>query len=67
VVKTIRSQNNENKTEICLLSKNEVAWISIKIGNTEVITGNSMNVLGVIFDSRLCCSKHLRENHQKVE
>ncbi len=53
---------NSNKTEIYLFSKNEVALISITIGNTEVIITDSMNVLGVIF---FCRFKHIREAIRK--
>jgi hypothetical protein len=39
-----------SKKEICLFCKNEVALVSIKTKNTEVISCDSMNVVRVIQD-----------------
>jgi hypothetical protein len=47
---------NQNKTEICLFRKKTVTPVSVIIGNTEVISGESMNMLGITSDSRLSWS-----------
>jgi hypothetical protein len=44
---------NESKTEICLFHRMDYPPIVIKIGDSTIKTSKSMNVLGVIFDSKL--------------
>ena len=50
---------NESKTEICLFHRNDQPLIRIKIQDTLVTSKKSMNVLGVIFDSKLNWSTHI--------
>jgi hypothetical protein len=50
---------NKSKTEICLFYKQDAVPVRVRIQNIPVETKKSMNVLGVIFDSRLCWSDHV--------
>jgi hypothetical protein len=50
---------NKSKTEICLFYKNDVAPVSVRIKIDPVVTKKSMDVLGVIFDSRLSWADHV--------
>ena len=44
---------NEAKTELCLFHRNDVAPITIRINNCNVKSKKVINVLGVLFDSKL--------------
>ena len=44
---------NESKTELCLFHRLEQPNLKIKIFNSEIKSQVSMNVLGVLFDSKL--------------
>ena len=44
---------NESKTEICLFHRNDQPLIKVKIDNETITSKKSMNVLGVVFDSKL--------------
>ena len=44
---------NESKTEICLFHKKDQPSVNIRIDNVLIKSKKSMNVLGVIFDSKL--------------
>ena len=44
---------NESKTEMCLYHKNDHQPIELKINNETIRSKLSMNVLGVLFDSKL--------------
>ena len=44
---------NESKTELCLFHKNDQPTITIRIANSLVISKKQINVLGVLFDSKL--------------
>jgi hypothetical protein len=46
--------------EICLLSKHDKQPIRVRINNELVNSSDSINVLGVQFDSRMQRSKHVR-------
>ena len=50
---------NENKTEICLFSRHDEQPIRVRINNELVISSDSINVLGVLFDSRMQWTKHV--------
>ena len=50
---------NESKTEICLFHRHDKLPIQIKIQNITVTSKKSMNVLGVIFDSKLIWNIHI--------
>ena len=44
---------NEAKTEVCLFHRSIEAQINLSINGSIIKSSNSMNVLGVIFDSKL--------------
>ena len=44
---------NNNKTEICLFYKNDVAPVVILVNNTTVKSKSTINILGVLFDCKL--------------
>ena len=44
---------NDSKTELCLFHRLDQPRFKIKIFNSEIESKNTMNVLGVIFDSKL--------------
>ena len=44
---------NENKTEICLFSRSDVASLNIVIKGVNVTISREINVLGVVFDAKL--------------
>ena len=50
---------NESKTEICLFHKNDQPSISVRVMNELVTSKKTMNVLGVIFDSKLTWDSHI--------
>ena len=50
---------NKEKTEACLFFKHGHAPIVLKVGETSIVTKQCINVLGVIFDSRLRWSEHV--------
>jgi hypothetical protein len=41
------------KTELCLFIQRDVAPITINLGNNQIILKKELNVLGVIFDSKI--------------
>ena len=50
---------NEQKTELCLFYRRDTPPIEITIGNDILKSKTEMNVLGVIFDSKLTWSSHV--------
>jgi hypothetical protein len=44
---------NSAKTEVCLFYKSDIGAVPIMVGNDRIFTSKQMNVLGVIFDSKL--------------
>ena len=50
---------NVSKTEICLFSKHDEQPIRVRINNELVNSSDSINLLGVQFDSRMQWSKHV--------
>ena len=50
---------NQDKTDLCLFYKHDTAPIKIKIGDSILQTKNEINVLGVLFDSKLKWSNHV--------
>jgi hypothetical protein len=50
---------NQNKTEACLLYKHDVAPIKIRVGDATIATKSSINVLGVVCDSKLRWDLHI--------
>ena len=61
IVKWLRDSGlvvNEGKTEACLFHTNDQPRITITVQGTQILSKNSMNVLGVTFDSKLNWSIH---------
>ena len=57
---------NEFKTEICLFHYNDQPLISIMLEGARIMSKKSMNVLGVVFDSKLNCSTHVAQTIVKA-
>ena len=57
---------NQNKTEICIFHKNSCEVSNIMVDGTIVQTSDSINVLGVEFDSKLQWSKHISKTIKKA-
>ena len=62
-----RLKVNENKTELCLFYRKDTHPIEITLNNTIIPSQSSMNVLGVIFDSKLNWSKQVSQATQKAK
>ena len=52
-------QVNEAKTELCHFYSNDTPPVEIRVNNIVIKSKDTMNVLGVIFDSKLSWSKHI--------
>ena len=50
---------NESKTEVCLFHKKDQPSVNIKVENSIIKSKKLMNVLGVIFDSKLTWNDHI--------
>ena len=50
---------NESKTEICLFHRNDNQVITLILQNQRIVSKTSMNVLGVVFDSKLTWSNQV--------
>ena len=50
---------NESKTDLCLFYKGDSTPISINLYGKTIISNKTMNVLGVIFDSKMQWSNHI--------
>ena len=48
---------NEGKTEICIFHRNKLEIKTIESNNTSIQTSNTINILGIIFDSNLNWNK----------
>ena len=44
---------NSMKTELCLFHKNDTPPVTLKIGLDELSSKPTMNVLGIIFDTKM--------------
>ena len=51
---------NEKKTEICLFYKHESEPVNVIIGEDLVTTANSINILGITFDSKMTWTLQIR-------
>jgi hypothetical protein len=51
---------NQNKTDLCLFFKKDCVPVIIKNDNTRILSTNQINVLGVIFDSKLQWGSNIR-------
>ena len=58
---------NESKTEVCLFHRMDCQPIIIKVNNSPIKSKNSMNVLGVTFDSKLTWSEHINNCTKKAK
>ena len=56
---------NESKTEICLFHRNDTRKVTILLQNEIIPSKKSMNVLGVMFDSKLNWSEHVSHSIMK--
>ena len=56
---------NEQKTELCLFYRKDTPPIVIRINDAEINSTNSMNVLGITFDSKLTWAKHVAKQVAK--
>ena len=50
---------NESKTELCLFHRGDSGPITVNINGNEVISKKSINILCMIFDSKLQWSEHI--------
>ena len=57
---------NEEKTELCLFYKNDTSKVNVRLGDSIIISKNEMNVLGVLFDSKLRWSNHISKAIMKA-
>ena len=57
---------NESKTELCLFYRKDTPPVEITINNVIIRSMQNMNVLGVIFDSKLTWSKHISTQINKA-
>ena len=60
------ANNNESKTEVCLFHKHDQPLITIKLQGQHVVSKKLMNVLGVIFDTKLTWSLHIAQAISKA-
>jgi hypothetical protein len=56
---------NDAKTEMCLFNKTDLAPVSLSINGFEIRSKNTINVLGVIFDSKLKWHSHIENAIKK--
>ena len=57
---------NEQKTELCLFYRKDTPQIEIIINNSTIKSETVMNVLGVLFDSKLTWSNHVSKQINKA-
>jgi hypothetical protein len=50
---------NENKTELVLFYRKDCRRVTLRINNTRIWSLDYMNVLGVVFDSKLGWAQHI--------
>ena len=50
---------NESKTEVCLFHRNDKPTVTVTLNGTHIKSKKSMNVLGVLFDSKLNWNIHI--------
>ena len=60
------ANNNESKTEVCLFHKHDQPLITIKLQGQNVVSKKSMNVLVVIFNTKLTWSLHIAQAISKA-
>ena len=57
---------NEIKTEICLFHKTDVRQITVTLNNCPIQSQNKMNVLGVLFDTKLTWIPQINQTISKA-
>ena len=57
---------NESKTELCLFYKKDTPPVEITLNNISVRSNDTMNVLGVCFDSKLSWAKQISNTISKA-
>ena len=50
---------NQEKTELCLFYKNDIAPVTINVAGIEITSKTTINVLGVLFDTKMQWSSHV--------
>jgi hypothetical protein len=50
---------NQSKTDICLFYKTDVEAIEVTVGTERIKTLKEVNVLGVVFDSKMQWNSHV--------
>ena len=50
---------NDEKTDICIFNKHNIDPLTIRVNGFDIVTKNSINVLGVLFESKLNWSAHI--------
>ena len=58
---------NESKTEVCLFHKNDQPKIQITLQNVKIESKKEINVLGVLFDSKLNWNSHVANSICKAK
>ena len=58
---------NESKTELCLFHKNDQPTIQITLQNVVIKSKKEINVLGVIFDTKLNWNTHIASTIVKAK
>ena len=58
---------NESKTEICLFYKNDTPTVTVTLNGTPIRSKKSMNVLGVLFDTKLNWNIHIASAISKAK
>ena len=58
---------NESKTEICLFHRNDKPSVTVTLNGTPVKSKKYMNVLGVLFDSKLNWNIHIASAISKAK
>ena len=57
---------NDSKTELCLFFKHDTAPVTIKLSDDSIVSNNSINILGVLFDTKLTWSAHITKTITKA-
>ena len=56
---------NDNKTELCLFYRLDTQSVVLTLNNTPIKSKTTINVLGVLFDSKLQWSEHIAQAIKK--
>ena len=57
---------NESKTEVCIFYRKDTPQVEMLVNNISVKTKDHINVLGIIFDSKLNWAKHVAKQTNKA-